>query len=407
MAKSRDIPFENLKGFVRKGARAKQKDFVSTGHFNLDFALKYGMLPTGVDLNDIHDYDPSRPLGLPLGRIVELFGSEAGGKSSLAYRVCGFAQKMGYTAAWIDTEHSFEESLATLNGCDVDELLYSELYDENNPDKNFFAEDIMDNMVELCKHEEIGVIVLDSVANLVPREVEEKSAEQQNVAKLARILSAQLGKLAHHANKNNVLVIFINQIREKPAIMFGNPETTPGGRSLKFNASVRLKINKRNSAESIITIDDDEATDGKRIIGRYSGVVIEKNRIGPPCVDSKGKTVVLDVPIYYKPYFPDIEQRLFDMGRQLKVISVRKDTYSWGEHKAEGRKGFVEYLRSNNLQGELLDVLKQTAVENSVVLPPEIVQAKFNKKPIDGEQKKEPVSRPRKTADCKVSTANA
>jgi len=184
-----DIVLDNLKGFVRKGARAKNKGFVPTGHFDLDFAIKYGMLPANVDLNALHGYDPSEPLGLPLGRLVELFGAEAGGKSSLAYRVCGFAQKMGLTAAWIDTEHSFEESLAELNGCNVDELLYSELYDEDNPDTTFFAEDIMDGLVALCKSG-VRVIVLDSVANLIPREVEEKNAEQQNIAKLARILSA-------------------------------------------------------------------------------------------------------------------------------------------------------------------------------------------------------------------------
>lgn len=403
---AKDIPFENLKGFVRKGARAKNKGFVSTGHFNLDFAIKYGMPPSGVDLNDLNDYDPSRSLGLPLGRIVELFGAEAGGKSSLAYRVCGFAQKMGLTAAWIDTEHSFEEGLATLNGCDVDELLYSELYDEDNPDRNFFAEDIMDNIIELCKQQVARVIVLDSVANLVPREVDEKNAEQLNIAKLARILSAQLGKVSHHANKNNVLVIFINQLREKPGVMFGPSETTPGGRSLKHNASVRLQITKRSKADAAITIDDDESPDGKRLIGRYSYVVIAKNRMGPPCEDASGKKFSLDVPVYYRPYFPDIEERMFDLGRQLQVIAVRKDIYKWDEHKIAGRKGFIEHIKSKNLQSDLLAVLKQTAKDNSVVLPPEIVQAEFDQKAVDNEQK-ESVSRPRKAEGRKVSTANA
>ena len=392
-----DIALENLKGFIKKGARAKNRGFVPTGHFSLDFAIKYGRLSNDVDLNSLKDYDPATPLGLPLGRIVELFGAEASGKSSLAYRVCGYGQKLGLPAAWIDTEHSFEEELAELNGLDVDNLYYSSLYDDDDPDKNFFAEDILDNMVDLSKNG-MRIIVLDSVANLIPRQVDEDSAEKQNIAKLARLLSGQIGKLAHYAAKHNVLIIFINQIREKPGVMFGSPETTPGGRALKFNSSVRVKMTKRSTTDSIIFVDDEDETDGKRIIGRYSGVVLEKNRMGPPFLDAKGKAIVLDIPVYYKPYFPDLAERLFDSGRQLKIISVRKGVFTWGDVKIEGRKAFIEQLKSNGSESKLLKELKDFSAENKTLLPPEVMLANTDEKH---------VPRTRKKDDSKVSTANA
>ena len=194
-----DIALSNLKGFVRKGARAKDKGFIPTAYFNLDFAISYGMLPNKVDLNSI-DYDPSKTLGLPKGRLVEIFGPEGGGKSSLCYRVAGYAQKMidketgeNNLVAWIDTEHSFEETLAELNGVDVDQILYSDMFDESNPDKNYYAEDVIDKIVEMCQLG-IKVIVLDSVANLITKDRFENTADKETMAKLARVISSNLGK---------------------------------------------------------------------------------------------------------------------------------------------------------------------------------------------------------------------
>ena len=382
MDKGEDVPMKHLKGFIRKGARAKSEEWVSTGHFNLDFAVAYGQDANNVDLNDLSNYDPTKSLGLPAGRLVEIFGAEAGGKSSLAYRVCGYAQKAGGNAAWIDTEHSFKDSLAELNGVDIDELWYSSLYDENDPDKNFFAEDVMDNIVELCK-EGFKVVVLDSVANLIPREVDEKNADQLNIAKLARILSAQLGKVAHYASKNNVLVIFINQLREKPGVIYGSPFTTPGGRSLKFNASVRLEITKKNDYISVGDSDDEQ-----EIIGHYSNVIVVKNRMAPPLVSKEGKRIPVIVPIYYKPYFPNLEERLFESGRQLKLIKVRKGTYSWEDVKIDGRDAFISHIRDNDLIKPLLKSLVDLAVEEGVILPPEIVIAGITMDENDGDKAK-------------------
>ena len=279
-----DIALENLDGFMKKGAREEVRQNIPTGHFELDFGLHYGFLPSSADFSTLKDYDPKVPLGLPCGRLIELYGEEGSGKSSLAYRTCGMAQKMGYNALWIDTEHSFEDSLAELNGLDIDDLYYSKAYNEDDPDKIFYAEDIMDKIVAACRNAEklnLKVIVLDSVANLVPKDVGISSANNDTMALLARILSKTLGKVAQHAAIHDVLVIFINQIREKPGVMFGNPQTTPGGRALKFNASVRLRMTKRSSKDELIWAEKEEDGEAKRfIVGRNSGMAVDKNRCG-------------------------------------------------------------------------------------------------------------------------------
>lgn len=386
---SEEVALKNLGGFFKKGARAKAKSLIPTGHFDLDFALKYGQLPAKVDLGSLDGYDPRVPLGLPRGRIVELFGDPGSGKSSLAYRVVGYAQRLGFTAAWIDTEHSFEESLAELNGCDVDSLLFSDLFDEDNPEKNYFAEDIFDNINEICKTDQVQVVVLDSVANLVPKRRAEVDAGKQTIAELARLMSEQMGLVSHFAAKHDVLVIFINQTREQPGIMFGDSTTTPGGKALKFNASIRLQMTKRSSAKESIFIESSESETGKLLIGRNSGLKIEKNRMGPPLTNSEGGNVILSIPIYYRPYFPDLGERLFDTGRQLKIIRIYKGTYSWKDPdsnedvKGDTREAFMENARSNNLFDKLFDHIVNTANESGIILQPEILSADLDRKSLD------------------------
>lgn len=248
--KTMDIALENLDGFMKKGAREEVRQNIPTGHFELDFGLHYGFLPSNADFSNLEDYDPKVPLGLPCGRLVELYGEEGSGKSSLAYRTCGMAQKMGYNAAWIDTEHSFEDDLAELNGLDIDEIYYSKAYDEEDPDKIYYAEDIMDKVVALCRNAKklnLKVVVLDSVANLVPKDVGMNSANNDTMALLARILSKTMGKVAQHAAIHDVLVVFINQVREKPGVMFGclHADTLinfSDGRSLPIQEVVDKKI---------------------------------------------------------------------------------------------------------------------------------------------------------------------
>ena len=221
MAKNKsDIIVDNLKGFIRKGASSTPEGYVPTGHFSLDFVINHGELPEKIDLSELEGYDPSENLGIPLGKLVMLYGEEGGGKSSIAYRISGYAQKLGYPVAWLDTEHSFAENLAKINGVDVDELYYSTMSNPKDPDKVYFAEDVFDSIIELIKSG-VKVIILDSVANLVPKERMEGSAEKIIVGKLARLMSENLGKLVAYAAKFGTLLVFINQLRFKIGIMFG------------------------------------------------------------------------------------------------------------------------------------------------------------------------------------------
>ena len=142
---------KSLKGFCRMGARESSPGNIPTGHFRLDFIIQYGQDPTKVDLNKIEGYDPKTTLGIPLGKLVEIFGEEGGGKSSLAYRIVGYAQKLGYKTAWIDCEHSLQENLAYINGCDIDKLIYSNMVNYENPDEDYYAEDVIDAMQELMR----------------------------------------------------------------------------------------------------------------------------------------------------------------------------------------------------------------------------------------------------------------
>lgn len=362
--KKKDIVLENCKGFMRLGASSCAKETIPTGHFKLDFIINNGEPPDGLDLSSLDGYDPSKMLGLPCGKIIEIFGEEGGGKSSLAHRVVGYAQKMGYKCAWIDTEFSYSESLAELNGVNIDEVYYSDMSNAENAETVYNAEDVFDAIVELCKSG-VKVIVLDSVANLVPKARMEKNAEQATVGIIAKLMSENLGKIGNFAAKYGVLILFINQLREKIGILWGSPETSPGGRSLKHNASLRLQVSKMNSKEAEIVI---ETENGSRVIGRKSRVNIRKNRFAKPFLDS------LEIPIYYESYFPEIEELMFDSGRQLKIISVRTNVFKWEDLAVEGRKAFIEAIKEQKLQSKLYFAISEAAKEQKVFLPPELGQ---------------------------------
>ena len=363
-----DVIVDNLKGFIRKGAATTPVGYVPTGHFSLDFAINYGELPEKIDLSTLKGYDPSNALGLPLGKLVMLYGEEGGGKSSLAYRISGFAQKLGYPVAWLDTEHSFAEGLAIINGVDIDNIYYSTMSNPGDPDKVYYAEDVFDAIIELIKSG-VKVIVLDSVANLVTKDRGEATADKIIIGKLARLMSENLGKLVSYADKHGALLVFINQLRFKIGQKFGNPETTPGGMSLKHNASLIIKISKKKSKEALIEIPGE---DGKmKIIGRKSYMRLEKNRFAKPCEEN------VEVPIYYVAHFPNIEELMFEAGRQLKVISVYKGMFKWTDsdgkkHEVEGKADFTAYIKYNELQYTLGQHLITAAEENSTILPPEI-----------------------------------
>lgn len=363
-----EVAMNNLRGFCVKGAKFQSPGNVPTGHFNLDFAIHYGMHPNKVDLGSLKGYDPTVPLGLPLGKLVELYGGEGGGKSSLAYRVVGYAQKLGYPVGWIDTEHSFSENLAHINGCDINEVYYSNLINLQNKDQLFYAEDVIEYILEWCKAG-IKVIVLDSVANLVPKARMEAHTSQQFMALLPRLLSENMSKIAQYAEAYETLIIMINQIREKVGLVFGNPETTPGGRALKHQASLRIKISKKSGKDSDIYMPNENGGDDI-LIGRQANVRLEKNRFAKPFFET------LQIPMYYEYYFPDIEDVLFDTGRQIKLITVWKGIFSWNDVKVEGRKQFIKYLKDNNLINNLQKDIESNALENNILLPPELIKQK-------------------------------
>ncbi len=362
--KNGDI-FKKLGGFCRMGARASSPGNVPTGHFNLDFIIQYGQNPTRVDLNSIEGYDPKTTLGIPLGKLVEVFGEEGSGKSSLAYRIVGYAQKLGYTTAWIDVEHSLQENLAYINGCDIDKLIYSNMVNHENPDEDYYAEDVIDAMIIMMKNG-VQVIVLDSVANLIPKTLFEASTQQEFMGLLSRLLSKSLGKLVSYAEKYSTLLVFINQLREKIGMSWGDPRTSPGGHSLHHNASLRLRMDKRNSKDADIYVPHPESGD-PMLIGRHSKVSLIKNRFAKPYRES------LDVPIYYEAYFPEIDEMAFDTGRQIKLISVRKGIFNWDGIKIEGRKDFIDHIKKNKLTDKLINDIKALAIEKDLILPPEVV----------------------------------
>jgi protein RecA len=333
--------------------------------------MNNGMLPEGLDLTKIDGYDPTTRLGLPMGRVVEIFGEEGGGKSSLAYRVIGNAQKQGLSCAWIDTEQSFSDNLARINGMDRDDVYFADMSNLDDPDKLYYAEDVFDSIVKFI-NAGVKVIVLDSVANLIPKAVMERNADQPTVGILARLMSDQLKKIVNHAGKNGALVIFINQLREKVGVTFGSPETTPGGRSLKHNASMRLQVNKKNSKEADINAEDAEGNN--ILIGRRATVYIKKNRMAKPFFEP------IEIPIYFEPYFPNIEETLFSVGRQLGLISVRQNIFNWKQivgdtevpHKVEGKVPFIQYIVQNELQYPLAIEIQSKSKELGAVLPPEV-----------------------------------
>jgi protein RecA len=381
---ARDVVLENLKGFVRKGSDLPPEEFISTGHLSLDLAIAHGINPEKADLSDV---DLDNPGGLPLGKLVEIYGTEGSGKSSIAYRICGFAQKMGYNCLWIDAENSFSHDLAAINDVDTDQLGLSTLYDEDDPDKIYYAEEIMENICVACKSG-YQVIVLDSIAALATRAEMENEIGQGGVGMgaLAQLLSRAVKKVCNYAAKYNVLVIMINQVREKIGVMFGDPETTPGGRAVRFHASVRLRFQKQSAKDGSVYAEGDDGE--KNLIAGKSYVQIKKNRFGKPVRDSEGKDVSLLLPIYYENYFPDIESVLYDQGRILnepgtkqKIIKVRNNIYSWGDVKATepGKAGFVKAIKDAGAVDALVEAIRNAATESGALLPPEVLKYEVKK----------------------------
>jgi recombination protein RecA len=299
------------KGSIMKlGSReaATEAEVVSTGSLGLDIALGIG--------------------GLPKGRIVEIYGPESSGKTTLALHAIAEAQKTGGTCAFIDAEHALDPSYAKKLGVNIDDLLISQ------PDAGEQALEIADTLV---RSGAIDVLVIDSVAALVPRAELEGEMGDSHVGLQARLMSQALRKLTGSISRSNCIVIFINQIRLKIGVMFGNPETTSGGNALKFYASVRLDIRRIGAIK-----------EREQVIGNQTRVKVVKNKMAPPF-----KVVEFDIM-----YGEGISKRgeLLDLGVQANVVEKSGSWFSHdGQRIGQGREAAKTFLKEHPETAEAIE----------------------------------------------------
>jgi recombination protein RecA len=286
---------------MRWGDTPKQSiEAISTGSLGLDIALGIG--------------------GLPKGRIVEIYGPESSGKTTLTLHVIAEAQKKGGTAAFIDAEHALDLSYAQKLGVDVDNLLVSQ------PDTGEQALEIADMLVRSAA---VDVVIIDSVAALTPKAEIEGEMGDHHMGLQARLMSQALRKLTANIKRSNTLVVFINQIRMKIGVMFGNPETTTGGNALKFYASVRLDIRRVSSIKK-----------GEEVIGNETRVKVVKNKVAAPF-----KTTDFDI-LYNKGI--SRESEIINLGVQADVIEKAGAWYSYNQEKiGQGKDNARLYLEEN------------------------------------------------------------
>ena len=297
-----DIEKQFGKGSVMKlGEHEHQKiDVIPSGSLSLDIALGIG--------------------GYPKGRIIEIYGPESSGKTTFALHAIAEAQKLGGRAAFIDAEHSLDPQYASKLGVNINELLLSQ------PDNGEQALEICEALV---RSGAISVIVIDSVAALVPQAEIEGEMGDSHVGLQARLMSQALRKLSGVISKTNTIAIFINQLREKVGVMFGNPETTPGGRALKFYSSVRLEIRRSEQIKL-----------GADIVGNKTAVKVVKNKMAPPF-----KNCVVDI-MYGEGV--SIEGEIVDLAADAGILEKSGSWYAYnGEKLGQGKENIREILKTN------------------------------------------------------------
>ncbi len=307
------------KGTIMKlGDEAVEQDIraISTGSLGVDHALGIG--------------------GFPRGRIIEIYGPEASGKTTLAIHAIAEAQKLGGIAAFIDAEHAFDRFYAQKLGVDIENLLVSQ------PDNGEQALEITENLI---RSGAIDIIVIDSVAALTPKSEIEGEMGDSKVGLQARLMSQALRKLTGSISKTNSCCIFINQLREKIGVMFGNPETTTGGNALKFYSSIRIDIRKTGQIK-----------DGDNVTGNRARIKVVKNKVAPPFKQA-------EVDIVYGEGFSKTGE-IIDLGVDYNIITKSGSWFSYGETRlGQGRDSVKQLIKDNpelmaELEGKIREAMK-------------------------------------------------
>jgi len=292
---------------------------ISTGSLSLDIALGIG--------------------GVPRGRIVEIFGPESSGKTTLALHILASAQKAGGEVAFIDVEHALEPAYAKALGVDIDSLLISQ------PDTGEQALEITEALV---RSGALDVVVVDSVAALLPRSELEGEMGDSSVGVVARLMSQALRKLAGTVSKTQTIVVFINQLREKIGVVYGNPETTPGGRALKYFSSVRIDVRRIETLKN-----------GSEMVGNRTRAKVIKNKVAPPFKEA-------EFDIMYGEGISKVGE-ICDLGVKLEIIDKAGAWFSYGDTRWQGRDAVKQFLKENP---EVSDEIEAKIRENAHKLAP-------------------------------------
>jgi recombination protein RecA len=303
-----------------------EQGVISTGSMSVDLALGIG--------------------GVPRGRVIEIYGPESGGKTTLSLHIIAEAQREGGVAAFIDAEHALDPGYAKAIGVDTENLLVSQ------PDTGEQALDIAELLV---KSGAVDVIVIDSVAALVPRSEIEGEMGQSSVGVQARLMSQALRKLTGILNKSKTTAIFINQIREKIGVMYGNPETTPGGRALKFYASVRMEVRRKGDVKT-----------GTEKVGNQVRVKVTKNKVAPPFKEA-------EVEIMFGHGIDKLGD-LVNIAGDLDILQKSGSWYSYnGERIGQGKEKTVAYLAD---KPEMIDRIRQQVLEAMKASPDKLAKGR-------------------------------
>ncbi|MGX5914267.1 recombinase RecA [Aliidiomarina sp. Khilg15.8] len=301
--------------------KAMDIETISTGSLSLDIALGLG--------------------GLPTGRVIEIYGPESSGKTTLTLQVIAAAQKKGKTCAFVDAEHALDPLYAENLGVNVDELLVSQ------PDTGEQALEICDMLVRSAA---VDVVIVDSVAALTPKAEIEGEMGDSHVGLQARLMSQALRKLAGNMKKSNTMLIFINQIRMKIGVMFGNPETTTGGNALKFYSSVRLDIRRTGALK-----------EGDEVVGNETRVKVVKNKVAPPFKQAEFQIM------YGKGISKEGE--LIDLGVKHKLVEKAGAWYSYqGDKIGQGKANSMKYLAENTAIADEIE----TKLRDMLLLKPKV-----------------------------------